>query len=87
MKPRFLSFFNRKKQKHQTHDEIIGYLANELIKELKASGRSIELSDIDEGYGSFDITVQNLGSKNEYVSIGNIINDWEIKVKPTFKEF
>lgn len=83
---KFKSIF-KDKNKEQTHDERIGYLANELIKELKASGRSVALPHISKGYGSVDICIQNLGTENEYISVESIINDWEIKAKPTFDKF
>jgi len=75
------------KTKRLDADERIAYLANELIKELKASGRSIALPGIDEGFGSFDITIYNLGTEDESMSVKSIINNWQVEVKPTFKEF
>lgn len=87
---KLFKFFLRKNNietKKLDVDERIGYLANELIKELKASGRDISLPDIDDGYGNFGIYVHNLGNDNEKIIISNLINDWEIKIKPTFGEF
>lgn len=82
---KFKSFFKAKNK--QAHDERIGFLANELIKELKASGRSISKSKISKGFGGFDISVYNLGTENESLKIFDLINNWEIETKPTFKEF
>ena len=68
-------------------DERIGYLANELIKQVKASGRTIAKPDIDKGYGSLDINIHWLGTSNAVMYVGDIANKWEVKTKPTFKEF
>lgn len=75
------------KTKRLDADEKIGYLANELIKQLKASGRSIAHPCINKGFGSVDISVYNLGTKYESLAVFDLINKWEIKTKPTFKEF
>ena len=75
------------KTKRLDADEKIGYLANEIIKAIKTSGRSIECPKISEGLGSVDIVVHNLGAENENLRVQNLINKWEIKTKPTFKEF
>lgn len=84
----FKKIFKKQEQKQeQTHDEKIAELANQLIIELKNSGRSIAKRHIGPDYGSFGITVHNLGTKNEVLIIHDIINDWEIRVKPTFGEF
>lgn len=85
---KFKSIFKgNSEEKPMTRDEKIGYLANELIKELKASGRSIANPEISKGFGSFDVLVHYLGTEREEVLIKNIINGWEIEAKPTFKEF
>ena len=68
-------------------NEKIGYLANQLIMELKASGRSIALPGIGKGFGSFDISIYNLGTEDESMSVKSLINNWQVEVKPTFKEF
>ena len=68
-------------------DERIGYLANELINQIKASGRTIAKPDIDNGYGSLDISVHRLGTSNAVMYVGDIANKWEVRTKPTFKEF
>ena len=68
-------------------DERIGYLANELIKQVKASGRTIAKPDIDKGYGSLDINIHWLGTDRAVMYVGDSINHWEIKTKPTFGEF
>ena len=68
-------------------DEKVGYLANELIKTLKASGRTIAHPEISEGFGSIDIIVHSLGENDEKVYIKNVTNGWSVTAKPTFKEF
>ncbi len=72
-------------QRKQTADERIGFLANELIKELKKSGRSIAHRHINEGFGSLSIIVHRLGSKNTDMRIES--NGWEVYIQPTFSEF
>lgn len=84
---KFKSIFKAdSEQKPMTHDEKIGYLANELIKELKASGRSIEDSHISEGFGSLAIYVHRLNTEDASMNIENT-GKWRIEVKPTFTEF
>lgn len=68
-------------------DEKIGYLANELIKALIESGRSIAHPEVSKDFGSVDISVHNLGAENEVLIVYDLLNKWETKTKPTFKEF
>jgi hypothetical protein len=74
------------KTKRLNADERIGFLANALIKELKASGRSIEDSHISEGFGSLDIYVHRLNTEDASMNIENT-GKWRVEVKPTFTEF
>jgi hypothetical protein len=69
-----------------TSDEKIGYLLNELIKELKASGRSIACPSIASDFGSISIYAQRIGSTDSFVEICNT-SGWSFKAKPTFEEF
>ena len=89
-------FLSRKKKAEvqvapveQTSDERIGYLANELVKELKASGRSIQCKESDKGFGCLNIWVFNLDSENAHMELeatgGG--DGWKMKIIPTFKEF
>lgn len=66
--------------------EKIEFLVNELIKELKKDGKSIASPDTSKDFGHFGIWVFDLGSKDERVLVSKI-GEWEIRVKPTFKEF
>ena len=66
-------------------DERIAYLANELIKELKSSGRSIQCYDSNKDFGNLDIWVHHLTNKDSYLELTN--SDWSFKTKPTFKKF
>jgi len=75
------------KTKRLDADEKIGYLANELIKELKASGRSIQCNEGNKGFGVLMIWVFNLGKENGKIEIQCNSNSWKVKTKPTFKEF
>lgn len=75
------------KTKRLDADEKIGYLANELIKELKASGRSIQCNENDKEFGSLLIWVHRLGKENATMDLQNCPNGWSFKTKPTFKEF
>ena len=74
------------KTKRLDVDERIGYLANELIKELKASGRSIQCNEYDADFGNLDIWVHNLTNKNATLTIGSIGKN-VITTKPTFNKF
>ena len=74
------SFFKIKRK------EKIESLVNELIEELKKDGKSIASPDTSKDFGHFGIWVFNLDSKDERVLISKI-GEWEIRVKPTFKEF
>ena len=74
------SFFKIKRK------EKIEFLVNELIKELKKDGKSIASPQTSKDFGHFGIWVFNLDSKDERVLISKI-GEWEIRVKPTFKEF
>ena len=74
------SFFKIKRK------EKIEFLVNELIEELKKDGKSIASPDTSKDFGHFGIWVFNLDSKDERVLISKI-GEWEIRVKPTFKEF
>lgn len=67
----------------------IELLINELIEELKKDGKSIASPDINKGFGSFTVFVHNLGTEEKVISIQKLSGgqEWEIKVKPTFKEF
>lgn len=67
----------------QTRDEKIGCLANELIKELKASGRSI---GSDSNFGGLTIWVHQLGKEDAYIYLDKC-GKWEMRIKPTFNEF
>ena len=66
--------------------EKIEFLVNELIKELKKDGKSIASPDTSKDFGHFGIWVFDLGTKDEKILIDKI-GEWEIRVKPTFKEF
>lgn len=66
--------------------EKIEFLVNELIEELKKDGKSIASPDISKDFGHFGIWVFDLGAKDEKILIGRI-GEWEVEVKPTFKEF
>lgn len=84
---KFKSLFKgNSEEKPMTHDEKIGYLANELIKELKASGRSMQCNEYDKGFGHMDFWVHDLGKERAYIEMQNS-SKWSLKVKPTFKEF
>ena len=74
------SFFKIKRK------EKIEFLVNELIEELKKDGKSIASPDTSESFGHFGIWVFDLGTKDEKILIDKI-GEWEIRVKPTFKEF
>lgn len=67
-------------------DEKIEYLANELVKTVKNSGREIEQPSISKGFGSIDITMHRIGTDKQSMSVQSINNGWEIKIKPTFGE-
>ncbi len=75
------------KTKRLDADEKIGYLANELIKELKVSGRSIQCNENDKGFGNLDIWVYDLGKENAIMDLQRSPNGWSFKTKPTFEEF
>lgn len=82
----WLSKINKKTRLNA--DEKIGYLANELIKELKASGRSIQCKNTDKSFGSLMIWVHHLDDdENSKIVMQNKSNGWEIDFKPTFNEF
>lgn len=74
-------------EKEKTSDEKIAELTNQLIVELKKSGRSIAKRHIDPNYGAFSISVYDLGTKAEELRIHDVVNGWEVKAKPTFTEF
>ena len=73
------------KAKRLDVDERIGYLANELIEELKASGRSIQCNNSDKDFGHLDIWVHHLTNEDLYLELSS--SNWSFKTKPTFKEF
>lgn len=79
----FKSFFKAKSKK-QTHDERIGFLANELIKELKASGRRMRSHSL--GHGVLTIWVHRLGKEDATLEIEHD-GYQRIITKPTFTEF
>lgn len=66
--------------------EKIESLVNELIEELKKDGKSIASPQTSKDFGHFGIWVFNLDSKDEKILIDKI-GEWELRVKPTFKEF
>lgn len=68
-------------------DERIGFLANELIKAIKESGRTIAHPEIAKDFGSLDINVHWLGKDKAAMYVENIQNHWKVEAKPTFKEF
>jgi len=70
------------KTKKLNADEKIGYLANELIKELQASDRSIEISP---DFGTLRIWVHNLTNENSYLELDG--DSWKLEIKPTFDKF
>lgn len=65
-------------------EEKVKYLANELIKSIEQSGKSILLPSIHEGYGSLDIDIFNNGTDKAELSVMSILNGWEITTKPNF---
>lgn len=71
----------------QTLDGRIGYLANELVKELKASGRSIQCNERDKGFGNLMFWVFDLDGENAHIELAAHVDGWKMKIKPTFKEF
>jgi hypothetical protein len=40
---------------------------------------------VSNGYGSVDIKIHNFGTDKASLHIQNILNDWEVVCKPTFK--
>lgn len=80
------SVFNIGNKEEVKFDNRIEYLVNELIEELKKDGKSIASPDISKDFGHFGIWVFDLGAKDEKILIGRI-GEWEVEVKPTFKEF
>lgn len=70
------------KAKKLNADEKIAYLANELIKTLRDSGRSIER---DPDFGNLTIWVHNLTNEKSSVELES--NNWRFKTKPTFEKF
>jgi hypothetical protein len=68
-------------------DERISFLANELIKAIKESGRTIAHPEIANDYGSLDINAHWIGTEKAVVYVENIQNKWKVTAKPTFKEF
>lgn len=66
--------------------EKIEFLVNELIEELKKDGKSIASPQTSKDFGHFGIWVFDLGTKDEKILIDKM-GEWEIRVKPTFKEF
>lgn len=79
----FKHFFIKKTK--ASSDEKIGCLVNELIEELKKDGKSIGIPDIGEDFGSLTVFVHRLGTEDEEIALS--ANSWEVRVKPTFKEF
>lgn len=66
-------------------DEKIGYLANEIIKEMIASGRKVESCN-SKGHGYVPIWIHHLGMEDAKIEIED--NKFErIIVKPTFDKF
>lgn len=74
------------KTKRLDKDEKIAYLANELVKELSASGRSMACPDVAEGFGSLTIFAHRIGGENPDITIENRFWD-SMKITPTFKSF
>ena len=68
-------------------DEKIIELANQIVVELKNSGRNVGLEYIGKGYGSFDITINFLGTEHELLRVESIINNWRVEGKPMIKRF
>lgn len=79
------SIFSLGNRKEVRESNRIEYLTNELIEELKKDGKSIASPYVSNDFGSFTVFVHNLGTENEKISL--CTNNWEVTVKPTFKEF
>lgn len=66
-------------------DERIIFLANELIKEIQDSGKSVSNPLISNGFGSVDIYLHNFDKGSPSLVVENIINGWRITGIPTIK--
>lgn len=74
--------FNFLKMKQE---ESVESLLNKLIIKLKEEGKSIALPTIADNFGSLTVFAHDIGTEDAFLEING--DDWEIKVKPYFKEF
>jgi hypothetical protein len=80
------SVFNIGNKEEVKSDNRIEFLVNELIEELKKDGKSIGSPDIADGFGAFTVWVFGIGTDEPRINISKL-GKWEVRVKPTFKEF
>lgn len=73
------------KTERLNEEERIAYFANELIKSLQRNDKKLCMPIVSNGYGSVDIKIHNFGTDKASLHIQNILNDWEVVCKPTFK--
>ena len=53
------------------NDRII-YLANKLSKEINTQGYSVMSPSVNQGFGGFDISIHNHGTKTSVVSVHKV---------------
>ena len=66
-------------------EDKVKFLANELVKAVQQSGKSIMHPTISSGFGSIDINAHRLDKSDPVLIIENVSNKWSISTKPTFK--